>query len=99
MRPTSKAILVCISICCGACEPHKALNRQEEQPEYIGIAEMKKDHTITLQLNARLQDGTIGEGYFVYSPNHPEYSKIINHIGLIAPGQSVPVRPWPEKEK
>ena len=61
----------------------------------IGTAEMKADGTIVLRLRAELPGGGSGEGELVYPPTHPEYKKILEHVSPIAPGQTVPVRPWP----
>ena len=62
----------------------------------IGSAEMKTDRTIVLQLRAESSDGLIGDGYFVYPPRHPEYDRVLEHVGPLKPGQSAHVRPWPE---
>jgi hypothetical protein len=63
--------------------------------ESIGMATMRPDGTVVLQLRA--QTGPIiGDGLFTYPPNHPQYKDILAHIGGIEPGESKPVPPWPE---
>jgi hypothetical protein len=60
----------------------------------IGIALMKKDGTIQLQLRAESGIGTIGDAQFTYSPSDPNYSKILQHLGGLKPGETKPVPPW-----
>lgn len=51
---------------------------------------MREDRTVVLDLyqpaHARL----------VYPPTHPEYEKIIEHVGGLQPGQQKLVPPWPD---
>jgi hypothetical protein len=64
----------------------------------IGVAEMKADHSIILQLRSEGPKGELIEGYFVYPTEHPDYAKVLAHVGPLVPGQSVFVRPWPEEQ-
>lgn len=49
----------------------------------------------TLVLNLRAQTGpALGDAQLTYPPSHAEYSKILEHVGPIAPGQTKPVKPW-----
>ena len=66
-------------------------------PATIGTAEMRTDRTLVLRLRAELPGGGSGEGELVYSTTHSEYKKILEHVSPIAPGQTVPVRPWPDE--
>ena len=68
----------------------------ETAKESIGVATMKDDGTIVLRLRAKTPHGGVGEGTLVYPPNHPEYQKILSHIGPIRKNQTVPVKPWPD---
>ena len=70
----------------------------KSMPASIGTAEMKADRTIVLRLRAELPGGGNGEGQLVYPKTHPAYKMILEHISPIAPGQSVSVRPWPERK-
>lgn len=60
----------------------------------IGTAEMKSDRTIVLRLRAEFPGGGVGEGFLEYPPTHPDYKEILEHVGPLAPGQTVLVRPW-----
>jgi len=83
------AVVLSFSIAAFGAEP-------KSEPATIGTAEMKADGTIVLRLRAELPGGSgSGEGELVYPPTHPEYKKILEHVSPIAPGQTVPVRPWP----
>jgi hypothetical protein len=59
--------------------------------KYIGEATMQKDRTIVLDLyepaHARV----------VYPPSHPEYRKILDHVGGLEPEQHKLVLPWPDE--
>jgi hypothetical protein len=70
---------------------------RKSEPATIGTAEMTADGTIVLRLRAEFSGGGSGEGQLVYPPTHPDYKKILEHIGPIAPGQTVLVRPWPDR--
>jgi hypothetical protein len=68
-------------------------------PKSIGAARMLADGTITLQLRAEdPASGAIGDAFFTYPPTHPEYQKILEHLGPMKPGDQRPVPPWPEKK-
>ena len=66
------------------------------EPGTSGTAEMKADGTIVLRLRAELPGGGSGEGEMVSPPSHPEYKKILEHVSPVAPGETAPVRPWPD---
>lgn len=63
--------------------------------ESIGVATMEEGGVIVLQLRAEIGGGGVGEGYFRYPPDHPQYGDIRSHVGGLEPGQSKPVPPWP----
>jgi hypothetical protein len=67
------------------------------ESEPIGVARMENDGTIVLQLRAVSSGGTTGDGFLKYPKGHPEYEKILRHIGGLETGQSKPVPPWPDK--
>ncbi len=52
--------------------------------------------TMVLTLRARGSPGEVGDARLVYSPAHPEYEKILQHIGDLKPVMDRPVEPWPE---
>lgn len=62
--------------------------KDAKQP--IGQATMKADRSIVLDLfrPAHLQE--------TYPPSHPEYKKILEHVGPLEPGQQKLVMPWPD---
>ncbi len=38
----------------------------------------------------------VGDALLTYAPDHPQYQKILTHVGGLRPGESKPVPPWPE---
>jgi hypothetical protein len=42
------------------------------------------------------QGGMRGEGVFTYPPDHADYQMVLDHVSPIKPGETVPVKPWPE---
>lgn len=76
-----------------APQNHSAASAPEG--ESIGVATMGEGGVIVLQLRASLGGGSIGEGYFRYPPDHPQYEQVRNHLDGLEPGQSKPVPPWP----
>ena len=65
-----------------------------EKTESIGIAEIKEDGTIVLKLRAEGPIGIRGDAMFEYTPNHPEYKNILEHIEGIRPGEEKPIPPF-----
>jgi hypothetical protein len=57
---------------------------------------MQPDGTILLQLRAEGPGGAVGDALLTYPPSHKDYAKIVKHLGGIKPGESKPVRPFPE---
>jgi hypothetical protein len=86
-----RAFLFASVLALAAC----ASSRPEPLPEYIGMAQMAADGTLTLDLEARGCDGEIGHARLVYPVTDPRYRDILAHVGDIRPGESRPVRPWP----
>ncbi len=62
----------------------------------IGVARMLGNGTLILELRAAGPDGAIGESRLMYPPDHPEYRRMLDHIGPMSPGDSRPVPPWPD---
>jgi hypothetical protein len=96
MHPFAWCLVLVFAFSASCAVSPRIRARKDESP--IGVAEMKADRTIVLRLRAELPDGAVGEGYFVHPPSDPEYQKILDHIGPLSPGQSVPVPPWPEEK-
>ena len=67
------------------------------QNSHIGSATMKEDGTILLQLRAEGPGGVLGDALLTYTPGHPDYEKILEHVGGLRPGEEKPVPPWPEE--
>jgi hypothetical protein len=67
-----------------------------ETPDYIGTARMDRDGTIVLDLRAEDDGGAVGVGRLVYAPAHPQYQRVLEHLGGLEPGQSKPVLPFPD---
>jgi hypothetical protein len=103
-----RSAMVLLLLCaCGSSPPNEtpAQPSRAEPPgdepttESIGVATMEADGTLVLQLRAEDGAGTVGEGYFRYPPDHPQYRSTLEHIGAdMRPGESRPVPPFPEDE-
>jgi hypothetical protein len=74
------------------------MSKQTIKKKYIGSATMQDNGTILLQLRAESSEGTIGDVLLKYPPQHPQYRKILRHVGGLKPGECKPVSPWPEEE-
>ncbi len=61
----------------------------------IGMATMLPDGTLVLDLIADDGKGTRGIGQLRYPMDHPKYKYILTHVAPIAPGDKVPVKPFP----
>ncbi len=77
--------------------PRKCMG--EEGMHSIGSARMEEDGTLILQLRAQAPGGATGDALVRYSPGHPEYNKILQHLGGLAKGQEKPIPPWPGDER
>jgi hypothetical protein len=76
----------------------KSGKRNASQPSgFIGMGTMDPSGTIFLDLRAEHADGTTGMSRLVYPPTHVQYKGILEHLGGLTPGQSKPVRPFPEQ--
>lgn len=71
--------------------------RASDSSASIGSASMDQTRMIFLQLRAEGPNGEVGDAMFTYKPGDPKYQEIIDHVGGLAPGQSKPVPPWPQK--
>jgi hypothetical protein len=94
--------LAIAALACVACapppttpprDPPPAANTAE--PESIGSATIDAAGVITLNLRAE-GPGVIGDAQFTYRPGDPDYAEVLRHIGPIRPGETRPVRPWPQ---
>jgi len=70
----------------------------QKEPESIGRATMEDDGSIILDLRAVGPDGQIGIGRLVYPKDHPQYSKILKHLGGLKPKEVKPVPPFEDKK-
>lgn len=96
---TGATTLLVVSACSAATKESgvKAASGQAAPAsESIGAATQEADGTIVLMLRATA-DGTVGDAQFRYPPTHAQYAMIKAHVGPIASGKSVLVRPFPER--
>jgi hypothetical protein len=91
--------LVCLSLlvllALGAARPPTAAE-PSAIPRYIGTAHMSAEGKIVLHLRAS-SGGTVGHSIMTYAPDNPQYRAILDHVGPLAPGGTVSVKPWPAK--
>ncbi len=66
-----------------------------QAPAPIGVATMRPDGTIVLDLRAGGGGGPVGEARILYPPGHPQYEMILRHLGGLRPGETRPVPPFP----
>ena len=75
---------------------------QETEPEVtqqqgsIGVATMREDGTIVLQLRAE-GPGVVGDGTLEYPQSHEQYRYVLDHLGGLRPGEQKPVPPFPDE--
>jgi hypothetical protein len=69
----------------------------DERP--IGMASMKEDGTIVLDLRAESREGDVGAALFEYAPADPDYQSVLDHLGGLKPGESKLVPPWKDDEQ
>jgi hypothetical protein len=85
--------------CCGVTAPtparHDAASVRVAE-ESIGTATMEPDGTIVLHLFARGPGGMHGQGVLRYPVSDPKYADILEHVRPLKPGETGPVRPWPD---
>jgi len=62
----------------------------------VGVATMKEDGTIVLDLRAEGAGGDLDDGSVTYPPGHAQYAEVLRHLGDLKRGESKPVPPWPE---
>ncbi len=91
------ATIPLVAASCAAATKEKSVKPSQAQaePESVGVATQEADGTIVLMLRATGPDA-IGDAQFRYPPSHPQYAMIKAHVGLIPPGKSVSVRPFPQ---
>jgi hypothetical protein len=92
-RTTRRQCLVLIAAALACMGPAMA---EEVAPLYIGVATMLPDGTIRLRLRAPLPGGGSGEGEMDYKPGDPDYQQVLAHLGGLKPGETKPVKPWPD---
>jgi len=95
------SLIIGLSLMIAGCGSHSDVSpsrgkKQMNEEESIGVATMKEDGTIVLRLRAKTSDGGLDEGYFEYPPDHKDYEKIKQHVGLLGLGRTVSVKPWPD---
>lgn len=44
-----------------------------------------------------LGHGPQGHAVLTYRPGDPDYTRILKHLGSLRPGETIPVRPFPEQ--
>lgn len=74
-----------------AREKHKD---REPLPESVGVATMKQDGTIFMQLRSVESDGTIAEALKVVKTGDPDYDQVVIHLGGIQAGESKKIPPF-----
>ena len=75
-------------------EPRDAQQREAT----VGTATMTADKTLVLRLRSQDGTGAIVEGLFSYAPGDPDYLVVLRHVGPLAPGETVPVRPFADEK-
>lgn len=63
----------------------------------IGVASLDAEDAIVLDLRASDGRGILGDGRIVCPTGDPRYAEVLSHLGGLAPGESKPVPPWPER--
>jgi hypothetical protein len=69
-----------------------------EQTQSIGVATMRPDRTIVLDLVASGPD-MLGDARFTYPLGDPDYGDILRHLGGLNPGEVKQVKPWNDQPR
>jgi hypothetical protein len=80
----------------GDRRPRASRTADRAPADAIGVATMMADGTIILRLRG-MAAGIVGESVLIYPPGHPDYTRVREHLGMIEPGGTVAVRPWPDE--
>ncbi|WP_338760162.1 hypothetical protein [Massilia sp. METH4] len=62
----------------------------------IGAARMLDDGTIVMDLYMRHGEA-VGHGQATYRKDHPEYARVLKHLGGLRPGEEKLVPPFPDE--
>jgi hypothetical protein len=73
-----------------------ARSAEMEKPRSIGVATMRQDRTIVLDLTAT-GPNMLGDARLTYAPHDPNYSSILRHLGGLNPGEVKQVAPWDDQ--
>jgi len=65
-------------------------------PAQVGVATMLDGGALQLQLRSEEPDGTIAEALLTVFPQEARYASMLAHLGALKPGQSCPIRPFPD---
>jgi D-lyxose ketol-isomerase len=71
---------------------------EPEKPAPVGVARMRKDGTLVLQLRTVSDGGAIGEMTLVVPPDDDRYAAYVAHLAPIEPGRAKPIPPFPARE-
>jgi hypothetical protein len=63
----------------------------------IGTAALDAEGAIVLELRASDGRGVLGDGRVVLPAAHAEHRAVLDHLGGLAPGETKPFPPWPER--
>ncbi len=70
---------------------------EPEPSESIGEATVEGDGTLRVRLRAASEPGgPVGDATMTLGPDDPKHAAWLAHLGSPAPGQTVPVPPWPD---
>lgn len=65
-----------------------------ENPGFFGVATVKPNGEICLQLRSAEPGRPVAESYQCYGPRHPDFAMIREHVGPIRPGEEKVIRPF-----
>lgn len=95
------AVLVACSLV-GACEPAKT-NEEDGEPavenavNIFAAAEVREHGVIAVQVLLYTDSGATGEGLWMFPPEHPKYSRVVEYLGNPSVGETVTKDYWPEE--
>ncbi len=81
----------------GIPEPGEARTTRIWRRSSIGTASLDAEGAIVLDLRASDGRGILGDGRVVFPKAHPHYGAVLEHLGGLAPGETKPVPPWPDR--
>ncbi|MFC5455924.1 hypothetical protein [Prosthecobacter fluviatilis] len=93
------SLIVCLTLILPtlltSCQSEKPAPVVAPVGKSIGSAHLTKDGILEVMLRAEGEGGMVGDAFFAYKKDTPEYEKMMKHIGGLKCGESKLVPAYP----